>query len=324
MKFRTIVDLPPERFVLSPDDRVLLSGSCFTSAIGRHLLDSMPYGHVMANPFGVLYNPYSIATTIEILLSRDSFPNHYIYKGVDGLWHSRLHSGDFSASSEEQCRALIEERFGAARRLLSAADVLVLTWGTSYVYALKEDGEIVGNCHKEPSSAFEVRRLRVEEIVTQYEALLRTLRDARPGLNVVLTVSPYRYVKYGLHENTLSKSVLHLAAEQLTERFDYVSYFPAYEIVNDELRDYRFFESDMAHPSAQASDYVWERFSQWCFTDELREYAADKKSLLDAVRHRPLHPDSEAYVKFRRALEEKKKRFNNKWNRPLHEEELSV
>jgi hypothetical protein len=312
--FRTLVDLPaPPRPLLAPSHRLLLMGSCFASHVGEQLVDALPEGQVVVNPFGVLYNPLSICRALTLLME-DTFPaERYIFRGEEGLWHSSLHSGDFSAPTREACVAAIEKAFRPAAHLLETVDMLCLTWGTAYVYEWADSHEVVGNCHKVAAQRFVTRRLSIDEIVEEMETLLTRLRQRRPQLQVVLTVSPYRYAKWGYHTSTLSKSVLHLAAERLTQQVEGVHYFPAYEIVMDELRDYRFYDDDMLHPSAGATRYVGQRFAAWAFSDRLREYAADRRKILQALRHRLLHPDSEEARRFRAHLEVLQREFQRKW-----------
>ncbi len=314
MKFRTVVELPDSALKLSVGSRVMLMGSCFAQNIGVRLAAALPDGHTAVNPFGVLYNPLSIAAALS-LMADGSFPEaEGLFEGRDGLWHSWYHSGDFSAASREACAEKVAERFCKAADLLRQADLLCLTFGTAHVYELPECGRVVGNCHKEPAARFVQRRAEAGEIAAACCEALERLHRENPALRVVLTVSPYRYAKLGFHGSTLSKAVLHLAAETMAAQLPYVCYFPAYEIVLDELRDYRFFEPDMLHPSQQAADYVWERFREWTFTSQLLEFSKDKSALTAAENHRPLHAEGEAYRHFREQTELRRQEFHAKWD----------
>lgn len=177
--------------------------------------------------------------------------------------------------------------------------VAVLTLGTNHVYVLKKTGEIVDNCRKRPQNWFDEQELTIDQCVEYLGKAVDRLRSDYPGVKVIITVSPIRYAKYGYHGSALSKAVLLLAAEQLKTQYpDTVSYFPAYEILNDELRDYRFYDSDMLHPTTQAVDYIWERFCDRYFGKTTREFLAEWKPVRQALGHRPFHPESQEYREF--------------------------
>lgn len=194
--------------------------------------------------------------------------------------------------------------------------VAFLTLGTNHIYILKETGEIVDNCRKRPQRLFEERELTIEECAEYLSRAVDILRQRNAGVKAVVTVSPIRYAKYGYHESQLSKSVLLLAADRLSREYDCVTYFPAYEIVNDELRDYRFYKPDMLHPSEQAVEYIWERFSEVYFSKEARQFVEEWRPIKEALAHRPFNPESEEYKEFRKKTEEKAEQFEIKWSRP--------
>jgi len=289
-------------------------GSCFAERIGARMTEAFPAGKVCVNPFGVLYNPESLRQALQIILYGSLFfPEEYLFEGCDGLWHSWLHSGAFSARRHDDCTRHIMQAYETAVETLRKADVLCVTFGTARIYEHRQRGFVVGNCHKEPAVLFGERILTVDEICTAWSPLLTDLEHERPDLTVVFTVSPYRYAKYGLHGNQLSKATLLLAIDRLAREHRNVAYFPAYEIVTDELRDYRFYDTDMLHPSEQASDYVWARFREWAFSPEMQQYAVDRAALAKAEAHRPLHPESEEHRKFEEALRRKREAFERKW-----------
>lgn len=302
MELQTIVQIGKPDFRLDYESRILMAGSCFVENIGEKL--KYFRFKVDVNPCGVVYNPLSVAGTLELLLERRRFVETDLWHR-EGLWGSFLHHGSFSSPTAEECLQKINGRIVDSSRRLAATDLLILTWGTAWVYRHRETGIVVSNCHKFPASDFERQRLEVEEIVERYAALFSRLWALRPGLKVLVTVSPIRHWKDGAHGNQLSKAVLLLAADRLTARFDNVSYFPSYEIVMDELRDYRFYAKDMLHVSEQGVDYIWERFRDLYFSAEtlavMRE--VDKRNKI--LNHRPACPDSEATLRMRsRAQEE--------------------
>lgn len=192
--------------------------------------------------------------------------------------------------------------------------VVVFTLGTNHVYVLKETGEIVDNCQKRPQKLFDERVLSVGECCEYLSNALRLLKDACPEVKVMVTVSPIRYAKYGFHGSAISKATLLLAAEQLIKEWPgVVDYFPAYEIVNDELRDYRFYQPDMIHPSRQTIEYVWERMVDSCLSPEAKDFLREWKPIKDALAHHPFQPESEEYKAFLKKTMEKMERLRAKY-----------
>ena len=303
MPLMTPVELPERRLQITPQTRLVLLGSCFATHIGARLRGAGLRTEV--NPFGVLYNPESIALAVAALLDGDVKENWFFY-GRDNLWHSWLHSTEFSAPDKDTCLKRVEERFTAAREMLLRADVVCFTFGTNRVY--EHEGRVVGNCHKQPAAEFKERALSVGEIVARWHTLLKRLHEANSKLQVIFTVSPYRYAKYGMVENQRAKATLLLAVEQLVTGNPNAHYFPAYEILLDELRDYRFYAEDMLHPSEQAVTYIWQRFSSWAFTPEAVKFSQEWERTERDLAHRPLNPDSEAHKAFlKKALERREK-----------------
>lgn len=177
-------------------------------------------------------------------------------------------------------------------------NISIFTLGTNHVYILKETGEIVDNCEKRPQHLFEEHQLTVEECASYLQESINILNDFNPSNRIIFTVSPIRYRKYGYHESQLSKSILLLSVEKVIRENSCTSYFPAYEIVNDELRDYRFYKEDMLHPSDQTVEYIWERFSEIYFCDETKKFIKEWKPIKEALNHRPFNPESEEYKQF--------------------------
>lgn len=245
MIWRTETDIPKSPWQIGPESRILLVGSCFTDNIGKKM---EAYGlHADSNPTGVLYNPMSIVQSLNGDL-RVEIVEH------DGLYHSMAHHSSFSGADSEQVLRRCLQAQAELHQRLAEADVVFVTFGTAYVYY--RDGQVVANCHKLPEREFTRERLTIEQIVTAWRPLLRSM----PDKHWVFTVSPIRHRRDGLHQNQLSKAVLLMAVEQLQRDFpEQVTYFPAYEIVLDELRDYRFYADDLVHPSTAAVEYVWER-----------------------------------------------------------------
>lgn len=292
MNFRTIIPLPNKR-TLSYKQQFMLLGSCFTENMGQKLETfHLP---CLSNPFGILYNPLSIAQSIERILANQPFDENELFEHK-GLYHSWAHHGSFSASSKEETLTNINTRYQEAVSRFKNTDVLLITFGSSWVYEYR--GTAVANCHKVAETEFTRRRLSVEEIVRTYTELVQQFWEMNPHLQLIFSVSPIRYMRNGATENQTNKAILLLAVEKLVEQFERISYFPAYEIVLDELRDYRFFAEDMIHPSKVAIDYIWERFVDHYFDKETQNLLPEIEKLNKALEHRPLHKQSSEYNQF--------------------------
>lgn len=283
MDFRTIIPIKPQPYI-THDTQFLLLGSCFAENIGQRLIDYR--FQVDMNPFGVLYNPLSIAQAIERLLTGKPFTADELFQH-NGLWHSWLHHGSFSDQSKEKALEKMNERFTLASQNLKKIDLLTITFGSAWVYEF--NGIVVTNCHKVPNNLFVRRRLTIDEIVARYTALFGALRKENPALKILLSVSP---IRYAATENQTSKATLLLATEALCQQCEGVRYFPAYEIVLDELRDYRFFADDMVHPSPMAVQYVWERFAQTYFTPDTLDLLPEIEKENRRAAHKPLHAEN--------------------------------
>lgn len=296
MELYTPVYLPKSLFTFSYADRILLLGSCFTENIGKRLQENK--FHAEINPFGILYNPASVSGAIRMLIRPERFSGKDLFL-QGGVYHSYSHHGCFSMESEADTLTQINNRLEAAAGELRQVTRLMVTFGTAYVYRLKSNGRIVANCHKQPDCLFTRERLSVEAIVADWHELLLSLWEHNPKAKVVFTVSPIRHWKDGAHENQLSKATLLLAIEALQKAYpDRVDYFPAYEIMMDELRDYRYYADDMFHPSPLAVEYIWQRFKENRFTEESTQAMSAWEEIRKAISHRPFHPEGEAYRQF--------------------------
>lgn len=295
MDFRTTVPVRQMPFLLSHTDRLMVMGSCFAENIGLRMQESG--FQVSLNPFGVLYNPASVGMALQRLWSNQPFLDDELVE-YEGYFHSFSHHGSFSGKDRKTTLKGINQSFTEAVQALQGATCLLITFGTAWVYALPSTDQIVANCHKLPEENFIRRRLSVDEIVLFYTDLFDLIFELKPDLKVVFTVSPIRHWKDGVHENTLSKSTLHLALEDLCESFENMSYYPAYELVMDDLRDYRFYAEDMLHPSALAQRYIWDHFSESYFSKPTRETIRQLQQLRKAMMHKPFHPGDEAHIRF--------------------------
>lgn len=311
MNFYTPVELPTDMPRLTHADRLMLLGSCFAANMGIKLTDAKFCCDV--NPYGVLYNPLSISAALrEIGVGKKYDSSQLLF--FRECWHSPMHHGDFSSAEAQDVLQRINERLEEAHDNLAKVDCLLLTFGTAWVYESKDTGEIVGNCHKQPEANFIRRKLSIEEIVSDYKSLFTDLFIRNPRLKVLFTVSPIRHVRDGMHANNLSKATLLLAIEQLQGAFpEQVFYFPAYELLMDELRDYRFYAEDMVHPSEVAVRYVWERFVQTCISTDALQIMEESENIRKALSHKPFHPESDEYKRFLGQIVLKIDRLNGKY-----------
>jgi hypothetical protein len=293
--FQTKIEIPVSDFNISFEDRILAMGSCFAQNIGKKMNDV--YFNIDLNPFGVLYNPVSISNSIELLLQKKMFTQDDIFN-YRSLWQSYSHSSLFTDTSTEGCLKNINTRLESSGKFMQQTNVILITFGTAWVFEEKKSGRVVSNCHKLPASEFTRRRLTVKEIVDDYTNLIKKLTSSLPDMQFIFSVSPIRHWKDGAHESTISKGTLLLAIDELQQQHDRVHYFPAYEIQMDELRDYRFYASDMLHPSDVAIDYIWKRFSDTYFTKNSIELKKRLEQLNADLSHRPIHPDSLEYKSF--------------------------
>lgn len=311
MNFQTYVELPVGLPPVTHAGRILLMGSCFAENIGKQLADAK--FQLDLNPFGILYNPFSLSAALVEILKGKAYQEEDLFFFKD-LWHSPMHHGSFSASTANETLVNINSRMQQAHQSIQELDWLMLTFGTAYVYEQKETGRVVSNCHKLPENRFTRRLLSVEEIVSEYTSLIASMTARNPNLKILFTVSPIRHIRDGMHANQLSKSTLLLAIHRLQQQFpDKVFYFPSYEIVLDELRDYRFYADDMLHPSPLAVRYLWNRFSETFFSPETKEIISSAEDISRDLAHKPFHPESEAYQRFLGQIVLKIERLNGKY-----------
>jgi len=293
--FRTKVNIPRSGFDFEYQKKAMMIGSCFVENIGSKL-KSNKY-QVDVNPFGVIYNPVSVCSSLRLLMEeRELIEDDLNFH--NNLWFSFYHHSKFSNIDLSQCLFDINKGIKESSKNLKEADYLFVTFGTSWVYELLSSGIIVSNCHKLPAKDFNRYRLNVDEIVSIYKDLLVELLVFNPNIKIVFTVSPIRHWKDGAHGNQLSKATLLLAVDQLTELFDQVSYFPSYEIVMDELRDYRFYSEDMLHMSDVAIKYIWQRFSDTYLSEESKQIQKQVAKFILAANHRPFNVSSDSHQSF--------------------------
>jgi len=304
IKLRTEVELPEFKSKMGYRHQSLMIGSCFAENIGNYLRERcLP---ITVNPYGILYNPFSVAGCLEQLMTQKKFTEDDLFFS-NGLFNSFSHHGRFSGSDSGKVLRQINSEAIEAFTCLKNANHLFVTFGTSWVFQHKESGKVVSNCHKLPAAMFSHTRLPVEQITEIWTPLIGQLRIFNPKLRIVFTVSPIRHLKDGAHENQLSKATLLLAIEALIANSgnDVISYFPSYEIVLDELRDYRFYATDMAHLSELATDYIREKFVGDILDKEAQSIINEIDKLIQALNHKPFNPLESGYTSFIKAQLEK-------------------
>ena len=300
--FRTIIDIPASKNKINHKNKSVFIGSCFAENIGNKFLQYKFPADL--NPFGVIYNPISVKKSLEILIEKKSFGKKDLYFHNEN-WFSFYHHSSFSDIEQNNCLEKINTRILSSSDFLEKADFLFITFGTSYVYELIESQQIVSNCHKLPAKHFNRYLLSVDEIVENLKELIEKLHQFNKNLKIVLTVSPVRHWKDGARENQISKSTLIIAINELMKEFRQIEYFPAYEIVMDELRDYRFYDEDMFHPNATAINYLWKKFNDIYFNNRTKQLCSEINKLIQAMGHKPFNPHSENHKKFLKSHFEK-------------------
>lgn len=297
MQLQTIVPISPAPFSISPDKHLLLMGSCFAENIGE-IMTSLHF-LTEINPFGIVYNPLSLAKNISYLLGEKTWnPENLVFS--QEMWHSFDHHSRFSGVHKEKVAAHILDTIEKGKEKMQKAEVISLTLGTAWAYKFIETNEIVANCHKIPARFFEKKLLSVAEIVAAFSPIFEKIDK-----KIILTISPVRHWKEGVVENQVSKATLILALQTLRQHFgEKMSYFPAYEILMDELRDYRFYAKDMLHPNELAIQYIWEKFSDMYFSQKTKVYIAHVQQLNTLKAHRPFSTETQSYAKWQAKIAE--------------------
>lgn len=286
-------DFFPDKFAYQ--DKILFLGSCFTENIGKKLA-SLKFP-VLINPFGILYNPVSVSQSLQRAIKPHPFTKDDLVF-FNEKYISFSHHGRFSGTSAEEVLKQINSELRLANIWIQESTLLFITFGTSWVYRHIKTDQLVTNCHKIPAAEFDHFMLGVQDITKIYHELFDIIHRINPKLKIVFTVSPVRHWKDGPVNNLLSKSVLIVAIHELIKSFDFVRYFPSYEIMMDDLRDYRFYADDMFHPNQLGIDYIWEKFRDTFILPRAIELSLKIDKLLKAFSHRPFYPNTEAYKKF--------------------------
>jgi GSCFA family len=293
--FRTVVSPGASAVKIGISDKIFTIGSCFADTMGSKLISNKL--SVAANPFGILYNPHSIHQALKYALFNELPAPHTFTRQQDVHLNYNFHS-EISSLQSDKLHLQLKEVIGTSHDFLSQARWLIITFGTAWVYKRKDTAEIVANCHKMPAQLFSKSLLKEPEIITSFDSLYQELLKINPGLRIILTVSPVRHLKDTLELNNVSKSILRSTCFTLSEKYADVEYFPAYEIMMDDLRDYRFYKEDMIHPSEVAEEYIWQTFATRYFSQALSDFVEQWKKIQHSLAHRPFHTNSAAHQTF--------------------------
>ena len=296
MDFRTTIHIADNLGIMHHSDSMMMLGSCFSDNIGGRLQQALV--NVNVNPFGTLYNPFSIAQSVDRLI--DATPE----RGIDlfqgsGVWNSYNFHSRYSLPDKDATLKLMNKRIEEAHHQLKSCQTLIVTLGTAVVYRLKETNQVVANCHKVPQHNFTRRMASVDEMTEVLSSMVERLHEFNPDLRILFTVSPIRHVADGLETNSLSKASLRVAIANVNRVYKgFTAYFPAYEIVMDDLRDYRFYAADMVHPSDVAISYIWQVFQAAYFDDASTQAIARCERVMKRLTHRPMSSNRETVERF--------------------------
>ena len=295
MNWQIQVPIPKYTFDLSHSDKVLSVGSCFAQHMADRLLHYKFY--CTSNPYGTLFHPIPLLQNLTKALKGAEVDEELSLEREEAVFHYSCHSSIWADSKAELKMKLQGLQLSVAKDL-KESKLIILTFGTSFLYQLADSGKAVANCHKQPKNTFTKGLSSPQEIQAVFQSFYCELKKQNPGIQILLTVSPVRHIRDGVHNNNVSKSALLLACEEIQNTFEDVHYFPAYEIVLDELRDYRFFEKDRVHPNEEARDYVWNKFSDALLNPESKLLTKDLDKLFSSINHRAFREESEVHQQF--------------------------
>jgi GSCFA family len=293
--FRTELHLKSPDFKFGLQHPVFTIGSCFADQIGTQLKQNKFNASI--NPLGIIYNPLSIHRALHYSINADT-PGEETYVSQRGLWNNYDFHSLFSTPDREEIVSKIKQSINAAHNFLRKTEVLIITYGTAWAYEQNDNGELVANCHKVDSKHFNKVLQTPDQIEKSFHGLYEKLKSLNKPIKIILTVSPVRHIKDTLELNQVSKSILRLACHNIQSKYSEVEYFPAYEIMMDDLRDYRFYERDMIHPSREAIEYIWDKFSHHYFDDSTKDFMQQWESISADLQHRAFHPEADAHQKF--------------------------
>jgi len=319
MQFFATIKIKPFEPSVTYKDKILLTGSCFTEHIGNFLLDHK--FNALQNPNGILFDPTSVSASLLSYIQNKQYTESDLFY-LNEVWNSWQHHSRFSNINKNDCLININESEQQAYNFLKNADWLIVTLGSAFTYKLADNLQAVANCHKAPAQNFIKHLNTIEEIVTAFDNTIHQLFHFNNKLKIIFTISPVRHLRDGVVDNNRSKARLIEAVHHLVNKFDRLYYFPAYELVIDVLRDYRFYDVDLAHPNYAATQFVLEKFSETCFNQSTKELLEEIKKIIIAKKHKPFNEQSSLHQKFLQQQFEKTQQILNKHPYLKLEEEL--
>jgi hypothetical protein len=306
--FRTDVRITPSPYPITLKTPILTAGSCFADAIGQRLEQNK--FHTLTNPLGVIYNPHSIHRALRYAIHNEPSAQHLYVQHQEVHLNYDFHSR-FSSTKKTELVDQLTNTIGSVHYFLKDSGWILITYGTAWVYNRVDTGEVVANCHKMPANLFRKNLMSEDAIVKSFETFYNELKSYNPNVRIILTVSPVRHTKDTLELNSVSKSVLRVACHSITQKFEDAEYFPAYEMMMDDLRDYRFYKSDLIHPTEVAEDYIWEKFAERYFDAATKNFITEWQSVKQALQHKPFHPQSQHHQQFLKETLKKLERFKS-------------
>jgi hypothetical protein len=306
MDFRTTFPISCFDRKINISSKLFSMGSCFSTMIGDKLEERK--FKVLNNPFGTIFNPVSLFGLLHSSLLHRPLDESLLVAHDQRYYHFNTHSG-LSSSRRDRLLVKILEKQAVCRGFLNDASHIFLTFGTAHAYELISHRRIVANCHKQPKSLFKKRLIGLDEMMNSFKSFYNALKAINPTVQIIMTVSPVRHIKEGIPENQLSKSLLRVLCHELVEECPRVSYFPSYELMMDDLRDYRYYKDDMIHPTAFAENYIWELFKNAYFDQETLEISDEIDGILNDLRHKPFHPQGSLHQRFLHKLLQKMERM---------------
>ncbi|MDO8966792.1 GSCFA domain-containing protein [Algoriphagus sp.] len=310
MNWYTSFEIQPSPFPIAHKSKILSMGSCFAQTIGQKMLDAK--FDVLVNPFGTIFHPLNLSDLLDHALFNDPLDEEGILE-MEGLFlHFSTHS-DVVGKTAHELKENYDQRLKLCKTYLEQGTHLILTLGTAWIYEHETFGR-VANCHKQPQKLFKKSLSKLEDMEMGLWHVLDNFSRVYPNLKIILTVSPVRHIKDGIPENQLSKSMLRVLCANLERRMEAVSYFPAYEIMMDELRDYRFYKTDRIHPTEEAENYIWEKWKSTVFSPETQSKVAEIQKVQLELAHRPFNPESASHQKFLQNLLGKLERLNGEFD----------
>ena len=310
MNFRTNIQLQKESNQIDYNSSLVLIGSCFSENISKKL--NYFKFNTYSNPFGILFNPKAIETLITNAINLKEYTEKDIFN-LNERWHCFDAHSDLSNSTKIELLSNLNTAIKSTNKQLETASHIIITLGTAWTYRFIETDSFVGNCHKVPQKKFLKELLSVKKIIASLENLITLIKSVNPKVNIIFTVSPVRHLKDGFVENMQSKAQLLTAIHQVTDKRSQLYYFPSYEIMMDDLRDYRFYNSDMVHPNETAVNYIWEQFKNVWIDENAASIMKEIDSIQKGLAHKPFNPNSEQHQQFLIDLQQKITTLKNKY-----------